>query len=61
MIFNKARGRWQVRAGGNLYTARFLDDAVSAALPSLNHRERDDLVVALLEREPPLLARLKHS
>ena len=43
------------------YTARFLDDAVSAALPSLNHRERDDLVVALLEREPPPLARLKHS
>jgi hypothetical protein len=51
VAFSKTKDRWHIRAGGHVYTARFLDDALSAALPSLTHRERDDLVVSLLERE----------
>ena len=47
---SKIEGRWQVRACGNLYVSRYLDDAVCAALPSLTRRERDRLVISLLQK-----------
>jgi hypothetical protein len=47
MMVSKADGHWQVRAHGNVYAFRFLDQALSAALPSLTGREVDRLVISL--------------
>jgi hypothetical protein len=44
VMVSKADGHWQVRAHGNVYAFRFLDQALSAALPSLTGREVDRLV-----------------
>jgi hypothetical protein len=54
VMVSKAEGHWEIRAHGNLYSFRFLDDAISAALPSLTRREREHLVVTLLEQESQL-------
>jgi hypothetical protein len=47
----KVDEHWQVRAHGNVYAFRFLDQALSAALPSLTHREVDRLVISLIDQE----------
>ena len=51
VMVSKADGHWQVRAHGNVYAFRFLDQALSAALPSLTRREVDRLLISLIDQE----------
>jgi hypothetical protein len=51
VMVSRTSGGWELRAHGNVYGSRFLYDAVAAGLPSLTARERDGLVIWLLEQE----------
>jgi len=50
-ISKAADGRWLVRVGHSVHTARFLDQALDAALPTLTSSEREHFVASILARE----------
>ena len=50
-ISKAADGRWLARVGNRVHTARFLDQALEAAMPTLTSNERERFVASILERE----------
>lgn len=49
-LVRKTDGHWQVRAHGNLYTFRYLDDAIGAALSPISRRDRARIVISVLQQ-----------
>lgn len=50
-VSKSSDGRWLVRVGSHVHTARFLDQALDAALPTLTPTERESFVASVLARE----------